>query len=139
MLEESKDIVSPPPTDGWESLDKIFELLLKDHEEVASRPADKPKNFYNMYPRYECGHEEDSGPTDIERDEDVEGLSYLVSDDNYPCPNCRGDLNRAPVGCSGAFPRPVPSLISSQLFIDSDDENDLIDLNPQSRGNGVKN
>ena len=127
--------MSSPPTDEWESLGKILELSLKDHEDVASRLAIKPKFFYHIHLRYECGHEEDLGPTEIERDEDVEWLPYLVSDDNYPCPNCRGALSRAPVGCSEAFPRPVPSLTSSQLLIGSD----LVDLNPQGRGKEPRN
>lgn len=65
--------MSSPPTDEWESPGKILELSLKDHKDVASRLTIKPKIFYNIHLRYECGHEEeDLGPTEIERDEDVE-------------------------------------------------------------------
>jgi hypothetical protein len=73
------------------------------------------------------------------RDEDFEGLPYLVGDDNYPCQNYRGASSRAPVGRSEVFPRPAPSLTSSQLPIGSDDEDYLIDLNPQGRGKGPRN
>lgn len=40
-----------------------------------SRLANKPKIFYNMHLRYGWG---DLGLTEIERDEDVEGLPYFL-------------------------------------------------------------
>ena len=40
--------MSSPPTNEWESLDKILELSLKGHEDVASRLAIKP-NFPTIY------------------------------------------------------------------------------------------
>lgn len=101
-----------------------------------SRLANKPK-FSTI-----CTcvtNEEDLGLTEIERDEDVEGLPYLVSDDNYPCPNHRGASSRAPVDRGEVFPRPIPSLTSSQLPIGSDDEDDIINLSPQGRGKGPRN
>jgi len=64
--------------------------------------------------------------------------SYLVSDGSYPCPNYRGASSRAPVGRSEVFLQPVHSSTSSQLLIGSNDEDGLIDLNPQGRAKDLE-
>ncbi|OCK81207.1 hypothetical protein K432DRAFT_442537 [Lepidopterella palustris CBS 459.81] len=136
-LQASENDTAQPRDDEWEDdLDKILRLSLQEHEEQQRALASRPKLFYDMHVRYECGHEENIGTTEIERDADQEGPPYLVQDDYYhQCPDCRGGPSAAQPHQFVLDMRAPSTQLPANGF---GEEDDPIDLVPQGGGKGQR-